>query len=279
MKSYKGFDKDLKCRGFQYEIGGEYKEPKADLCKCGFHACEMPLDVFKYYNPSGNRFCEVEQGGALIRDPYGSKAASTEIKIGAEIGIHGLVKAQVEWVKKTIGFDDLIKKAEESSDESATGYKGAASATGDRSASSATGNQGASSATGDRSAASATGDLSAASATGEQGVASATGTKGVASATGDQGAASATGEQGVASAAGTHGAASATGLGGIAIASGYGGKVMGSIGCAIVCCERGEWNGTTYPLISVVSGIVDGVTIKENTWYTVKDGKFVEVSE
>lgn len=130
MKSYKGFDKDLKCRGFQYEIGGEYKEPKADLCKCGFHACEMPLDVFKYYNPSGNRFCEVEQGGALIRDPYGSKAASTEIKIGAEIGIHGLVKAQVEWVKKTIGFDYLIKKAEESSDESATGYQGAASATG-----------------------------------------------------------------------------------------------------------------------------------------------------
>ena len=214
MKTYKGFDSNLQCRGFQYEIGKEYEEEKAEACKCGFHACEMPLDVFNHYPPAGSRFCEVEQSGEMSRCGSDSKVASTKIKIGAEIGIPGLVKAQVEWVKEQIGFDDAVKKANESPDEHATGYQGAASATGDQGAASATGNQG---------------------------------------------------------------AASATGRGGIAVASGYEGKVMGALGCAIVCCERGDWDGETYPLLAVVSAIVDGEVIKADTWYTVKDGKFVEV--
>ena len=259
MNAYKGFDSNLQCRGFQYEIGKEYEEEKVEACKCGFHACEMPLDVFNHYAPAGSRFCEVEQSGEMSRDSDDSKVASTKIKIGAEIGIPGLVKAQVEWVKEQIGFDDAVKKANESPDEHATGTLGAASATGYQGAASATGYRGAASATGYQGAASATGTLGAASATGYQGAASATGYRGAASATGDQG------------------AASATGRGGIAVASGYEGKVMGALGCAIVCCERGDWDGETYPLLAVVSAIVDGEVIKADTWYTVKDGKFVEV--
>lgn len=60
MKAYKGFDKDLKCRGFQYEIGKDYETDKADLCHSGFHACEFPMDVFSYYAPGESRFCEVD---------------------------------------------------------------------------------------------------------------------------------------------------------------------------------------------------------------------------
>ena len=234
MTSYKGFDKDLKCRGFQYEIGGEYEEEKAKACKRGFHACEMPLDVFNHYAPAGNRFCEVEQSGELSRDSGDSKVASTKIKIGAEIGIAGLVKAQIAWVKETIGYDAAIEKANESPNEHATGTRGAASATG---------------------------------------------TRGAASATGYQGAASATGYQGAASATGTRGAASATGEDSVALAAGKDGKVMGKIGCAIFAVERGEWNGLTYPIISVAAAIVDGEQIKSGTWYVVKDGKFVECEE
>ena len=99
MKTYKGFDKNLQCRGFQYEIGKEYEEEKAEACNCGFHACERPLDVFAYYAPADSRYCEVEQDGELSKRNDDSKVASTKIKIGAEIGIPGLVKAQIEYVK------------------------------------------------------------------------------------------------------------------------------------------------------------------------------------
>ena len=312
MTTYKGFDKDLKCRGYQYKIGKEYSGPKPKACEVGFHACEIPLDVFNYYPPATSRYCVVEQSGDMDRDGDNSKVASEKIKINAEIGISGLVKAQIEWVKSEIGFNDAIKKADTSPDDHATGYRGAASATGDygaasatgyRGAASATGNYGAASATGNYGAASATGDYGAASATGYIGAASATGNCGAASATGNCGAASATGYRGAASATGYRGAASATGNCGAASATGYYGaasatgyrgaasatgngcvalacgiasKALGSLGNAIVCCERGRWDGKTYQLLAIKAAIVDGETIKADTWYTLKNGDFVE---
>ena len=248
--NYKGMDKDMKCRGFLYEVGKEYETDKAVACECGFHACEYPLDVFNYYPPAGSRFFEVEQSGELSKNDDDSKVASTKIKIGAELNIAGLVKAAVEYTKE---------RCTQREGERATGDQGAASAAGTRGAASATGYQG------------------AASATGDQGAASATGYQGAASATGYQGAASATGYQGAASAAGTRGAASATGEASIAVASGIEGKAMGALGCAICLVERGEWDGETYPILSAKAAVVDGKTIKPGVWYTLKGGEFVEV--
>ena len=230
--AYKGMDKDMKCRGFQYEIGKEYETDDAVACETGFHACEYPLDVFEYYAPAGSRFFMVEQSGKISKQDEDSKVASTKIKIGAEIGIPGLVKAAIEYTTERA-------KTEEGSH--ATGNYGVASATGDCGAASATGNYGAASATGNCGAASATGDCGAASATG------------------------------------VRGAASATGKGSVALAAGSQSKAMGAIGCAICIVERGEWNGETYPILAVKAAIVDGETIKENTWYTLKNGEFVEV--
>ena len=146
--NYKGMDKDMKCRGFQYEVGGEYETDKAKACECGFHACEYPLDVFNYYPPAGSRFFEVEQSGSISKSDEDTKVASTKIKIGAELSITGLVKAAVEYTKERCTQDEGA---------SATGIRGAASATGDQGAASATGYQGAASATGKASAAMACG--------------------------------------------------------------------------------------------------------------------------
>ena len=176
--NYKGMDKDMKCRGFQYEVGKEYETDKAVACECGFHACEYPLDVFNYYPPAGSRFFEVEQSGELSKNDGDSKVASTKIKIGAELNIAGLVKAAVEYTKE---------RCTQGEGERATGTRGAASATGDYGAASATGYQGAASATGDYGAASATGTRGAASATGYQGAASATGEASIAVASGIEG--------------------------------------------------------------------------------------------
>ena len=100
MKAYKGFDKNLRCRGFQYEVGKEYETDWAELCVCGFHACKAPLNVWDFYPPvDRNRFCEVEQSGDVKSDGDREKSVSTNLKVGAEIGIPGLVKAHIKWVK------------------------------------------------------------------------------------------------------------------------------------------------------------------------------------
>lgn len=107
MKAYKGFDKDLKCRDFQYEIGKEYEEPEASLCSKGFHACEHPLDCFKYYPPAESRYCEVELDDNGERFTTDSRVCGKKIKIGAEIDILGLIKAAFEFVKsKCTNFKD-----------------------------------------------------------------------------------------------------------------------------------------------------------------------------
>ena len=141
MKMYKGFDKNLKCCDFQYEVGKTYEEPTADLCKSGFHACEYPLDVLEDYAPGDmSRYCEVDLDDVSDeKSSDDSKRCGKKIAVKAEIGIAGLVKAAVAYsMEKTI--------PEES--EHATGERGAASATGEQGAASATGWQGVASATG-----------------------------------------------------------------------------------------------------------------------------------
>ena len=155
IKSYKGFNKDMTCRGKQYEEGKEYEEEHAKACDCGMHACEYPLDCFGYYSPNESVYHVVEQSGEISRRNDDSKIASTKMKIGAEISIAGLVKAAIEYTRERIQED---KEADEDCGaSSATGYKGASSATGYKGASSATGDYGASSATGNCGASSATG--------------------------------------------------------------------------------------------------------------------------
>ena len=261
MKVYKGTDKDMKCRGFQYKLGETAVfDGEPHLCKAGLHACEQPIDVLNHYAPNESRYFEADAEEVTDeRESNDSKIVAKKMMLKAEIGVPGLVKAQIEYVKNQIGFEDAIKRANAEKENHATGDQGAASATGDR------------------GAASATGDRGAASATGYQGAASATGYQGAASATGDQGAASATGYQGAASATGDRGAASATGKAGVALAAGRECKAMGALGCAICCVERGEWDGETYPIVAVKAAIVDGEKIKADTWYRMQNGEFVEV--
>ena len=164
--NYKGMDANMQCRGFQYEVGKEYETDEAVACETGFPACEYPLDVINYYAPAESRYAVVEQSGKISKSGEDTNVASTKIKIVAEIGIAGLVKAAIEYTKT---------RAKEEPGGHATGNRGAASATGYQGAASATGDQGAASATGNQGAASATGNQGAASATGKAGVALATG--------------------------------------------------------------------------------------------------------
>lgn len=143
MKVYKATDKDMKCRGFQYELGKTAEvEGDIELCENGLHACEMPLGVLGYYAPGdGSRYFEAELED--VSDEMHSddtKRVGKKLTLSAEIGIPGLVKAQVEYVKAQCDFDNAIKKANAEKKNHATGERGAASATGESGAASATGN-------------------------------------------------------------------------------------------------------------------------------------------
>ena len=268
IKSYKGFNKDMTCKGFQYEEGKEYETDIAVACESGFHACEYPLDVFIYYSPAEAVFHEVEQSGDISRKGDDSKIASTKIKIGASINIAGMVKASIEYIKAKC-------EKENDSDED----KKVLESTGDWSANSATGSRSANSATGDGSANSATGSRSANSATGYGSANSATGSRSANSATGYGSANSATGYGSANLSTGSECSNDSQGERNISVGWGRNNKCKGIVGSFLVLSEWGEWNGEKYPFISAKMVEVDGETIKADTWYKIVDGEIVEAEE
>ena len=170
IKAYKGFDKNMQCRGFQFAEGETYHEDTAKLCESGFHACEMPLDVLAHYAPvDGSIYREVTLDEVTDELSNDSKRCAKTITIGKELGIGGLVEAQIKFVKESSSLRSETARAQGAAQ--ATGDRGAAQATGDRGAAQATGNLGAALATGDRGAAQVTGYRSAAQATGKASVA------------------------------------------------------------------------------------------------------------
>lgn len=163
--AYKGFDKDLKCRYFQYEVGKAYEmDGEIECCECGFHACENPLDVFGYYAPADSRYCKVEQSGTLSKDADGSKVASSKIRVQCEIGMKGIIEAGVKFIFDKVNWKDNKK--------SNTGNRSAATNTGYRSAATNTGNWSAATNTGNWSAAKVSGEESIAIVTGSDSMAS-----------------------------------------------------------------------------------------------------------
>ena len=317
MKAFKGFNKDLTCRGYQYEEGKEFHTERAECCDTGFHACEYPLDCFGYYDPAHSVYHGVELSGEMDKSGDNTKVCATDIKIGARLSIAGLVKMAIDFtmskVNKEAGSDERHGFASATGDygassatgdygaSSATGYKGASSATGYKGASSATGYKGASSATGDYGASSATGYKGASSATGDYGASSATGDYGASSATGDYGASSATGNCGASSATGNCGASSATGYKGassvsdptgVAVAWGHEARAKGCKGAHLILSDWrfiGEkyWDGSykdmynkdNWELTGAKMVVVDGEKIKEDTYYRCIEGEIVEVTE
>ena len=100
IKSYKGFDSSLSCRGFQYEVGKEYEmDGRIECCERGFHACESPLEVFDHYDMLKSRFAEVEQSGIIDREEDSTKVCSSRIKIKAELKLSDIINIGVEWLK------------------------------------------------------------------------------------------------------------------------------------------------------------------------------------
>ena len=168
LKAFKGFDKRLRCRGFQYEVGKEYQEPEAELCHKGFHACENPLDTLRYYPPTDSRYCEVEIDDNGQRNSEDSKVCGEKIKIVSEIGLDGVIKAGAQFIFEMCKGSAEDHASGRMGNAAASGWSGNAAASGWRGNAAASGESGNAAASGVRGTATVTGRDGRASAIGEQ---------------------------------------------------------------------------------------------------------------
>ena len=207
--AYKAMDKNMQCRGKQYEVGKTYHEDKADCCHAGMHACENPLDVLHYYPLKDSpRFFEVECGGNVDKSVEDSKLACTELTVKGEVNFAGLVKATVNAV-----FNRVKGKEPFSS-----------------------GNYSTAGSSGYSSTAGSSGNCSTAAATG------------------------------------AYCSAKADGKDSIAVVNGACGKARGALGCYLVLTEY-DYDGH---MTCAKMARVDGSAIRENVYYTLKNGEFLE---
>ena len=263
IKAYKGFNKDMTCRGFQFKEGETYHEDEAKLCEKGFHACLDPLDCFNYYSPATSVYHEVELDDVTNENNSNdSKVCGKTIKVGAALDVAGFVKAKFEYTKSK-----CEKEIKASGNKPVSG--------GDRSAVSG----------GDGSVVS--GGYWSAVSGGYRSVVSGgywsavSGGDGSAVSGGDRSAVSG-GDGSVVS--GGYGSAVSGGYGS-AVSGGensvlatFNGKAKAGLNSLIAIVNR-EWIGDEWKITEYAAAIVDGKTIKPDTWYMLKGGKFVEVSD
>ena len=215
IKSYKGFDKDMQCRGFQYEVGKEYDmDGEIKCCNRGFHACKSPLEVWDYYDMLNSRFAEVEQSGKIDEEEKSTKVCSSHIKIKAELKLADIINIGVEWLK------DVTSPSKVKTD-------GAFNDNGDRKKQIGS--------SGDSAKIGSSGDYAKIGSTGEDSV---------------------------------------------IMCAGHKSKAKAKVGSWITLAEW-KWSdekNRNIP-ICVKTEYVDGQNIKADTWYQLKNGKFVEVTE
>ena len=215
ITSYKGFDKNMECRGFQYEVGREYEmDGEIKCCNRGFHACKSPLEVWDYYDMLNSRFAEVEQSGNIDEEEKSTKVCSSHIKIKAELKLADIINIGVEWLK------DITSPSKVKAD-------GALNDNGNRKKQIGS--------SGDYAQIGSSGYSAKIDSTGEDSVIMCAGNKS---------------------------------------------KAKAKIGSWITLAEW-EWSDkkNRYVPICVKTEYVDGVNIKADTWYQLKNGKFVEVNE
>ena len=236
--AYKAMDKNMQCRGKQYEVGKTYYEDEADCCHAGMHACENPLDVLHYYPLRGGpRFFEVECGGNVDKSEEDSKLACTELTVKGEVNFAGLVKATVNAV-----FNRVKGKEPFSS--------------------------------GNYSTAGSSGYYSTAGSSGNYSTAGSSGYSSTAGSSGNYSTAGSSGYSSTAAATGAYCSAKADGKDSIAVVNGACGKACGALGCYLVLTEYDD-DGN---MLLAKMAKVDGAVIKENTWYTLENGEFVEAA-
>ena len=242
ITSYKAFDKNMQCRNFQYEVGKEYEmDGKIKCCNRGFHACKSPMEVWEYYNMLNSRYAEVEQSGKIDEEEKSTKVCSSHIKIKTELKLADIINIGVEWLK------DVTSPSKVKTD-------GALNDNGDR-----------------KKQIGSSGDSAQ---IGSSGYSAQIGSSG------DYAQIGSSGNYAKIGSSGNYAKIDSTGEDSVIMCAGNKSKAKAKIGSWITLAEW-EWNdekNRSVP-VCVKTEYVDGENIKADTWYQLRNGKFVEVND
>ena len=319
ITAYKGFDKDLKCRGFQYEIGKEYElsngEP-VSVCSNGFHACESPLEILDYYFMDGHanlsRFCEVEQSGEFSKEVDSTKVASSKIKIKKEITFSDLIELSVEWLKEKTSNDrgGNCTKIVSSSDDAkigssgnyaqigSSGYSSQIGSSGDYAQIGSSGDNARIASSGYSAQIGSSGDTAKIGSSGSYAQIGSSGDYAQIGSSGDFAQIGSSGYSAQIASSGNHAQIGSSGDTAKIGSSGDFAKIDSTGEDSVIMCagrdsavkaKKGSWITLAEWYIDeetiqmkpkyVKTEYVDGERIKEDTWYKLVDGEFVETNE
>ena len=297
IKSYKAFDENMRCRGFQYEVGKEY-DMNGDIkcCKRGFHACESPMEVWDYYDMLTSRFAEVEQSGKISTEADSTKICSSHITIKAELKLADIINIGVEWLKNLTSpykgdAEDVILNDDgyRSSQIGSSGDYSQIGSSGDYSQIGSSGDYAQIGSSGNNVKIGSSGDCVK---IGSSGIEAKIGSSGIEAkigssggyaqigSSGDYAQIGSSGEMAQVSSSGFNAKIDSTGENSVIMCAGLGSVAKAKIGSWITLAEwdRDDRKGCLVP-VCVKTERVDGIKIKPDTWYKLQDGEFVEVTE
>ena len=292
--AYKGFDKNLKCRDFQYEVGKEY-EMDGDIkcCERGFHACESPLEVFDYYDMLNSRFAEVEHSGEIDKEENTTKVCSSKIKVKAELKLADIINLGVEWIKdvtspaKLKKETDLNDNCNNSAQIGSSGYSAKIGSSGDSAQIGSSGYSAKIGSSGDSAQIGSSGDSAQIGSSGDSaqigssGYSAKIGSSGYSAKIGSSGNYAKIGSSGDSAQIGSSGdyaQIESTGNHSVVMAAGNNSIAKAKIGSWITLAEWDCIDGVWIP-ICVKTEKVDGEHIKADTFYKLVNGEFKEVEE
>ena len=260
IKSYKAFDKNMQCRGFQYEVGKEYEmDGEIKCCERGFHACKSPMEVWDHYDMLNSRFAEVEQSGKIEEEENSTKICSSHIKIKTELKLADIINIGVEWLK------DITSTSKVKAD-------GVLNDNGDRRKQ--IGSSGNSAQIG------SSGNSAQIGSSGDYAKIGSSGNSDQIGSSGDSAQIGSSGNSAQIGSSGDYAKIDSTGEDSVIMCAGNSSIVKAKAGSWITLSEW-EWNNekSRYVPVCVKTEYVDGENIKADTWYQLKNGEFVEVTE
>ena len=278
IKSYKGFNKDMTCRGFQYEVGKEYETYDVVLCEKGFHACENPMDVLDFYDNIDGKYCIVEQSGKTETD--GKKTVSSRIKINAEVGFIGLFKLGIEWLKEITSPQKV--------DDKDDGYSSQIGSSGDSAKIGSSGDAAQIGSSGDYAKIGSSGYAAQIGSSGDSAKIGSSGDSAKIGSSGDYAKIGSSGDYAQIGSSGDYAKIGSSGDYAKIISEGEDSVICCAGRCSIAKAKKGSWitlsewaydyDKCRYVPICVKTEFVDGERIKEDVFYKLENGEFVEVN-